>query len=163
MQRRTLFLVSFSLLIASGVAGLLADIDETVGGSADDPAIQYADHVVDDPVARLAKQIESGKVQLKYAPGGLGYLPDILKKLDLNVDSQVLVFSKTSFQNPKISPWAPRALYFNDNVAVGSVQGGDVLEFASLDPKQGVIFYTLDAQKAAKPEFDRRTDCLQCH
>ncbi len=163
MQRRTLFLVTFSLLIGSGIARLLADIDETVGVSADDPAIQYADHAVDDPVARLAKQIESGKVQLKYAPGGLGYLPDILKKLDLNIDSQVLVFSKTSFQNPKISPWAPRALYFNDNVAVGSVQGGDVLEFASLDPKQGVIFYTLDIAKTAKPEFDRRTDCLQCH
>ena len=42
----------------------------------------------------------------------------------------------------------PRALYFNDTVAVGWVRGADVLEVAAQDPRQGVIFYGLD-QKAA--------------
>jgi len=43
------------------------------------------------------------------------------------------------------------------------VQGGDVFELAALDPKQGVNFYTLDVKRSAKPSFDRRSDCLQCH
>jgi hypothetical protein len=163
MKARTLLFGGLSLLAGSGIAGLLAEMDEHRWVPPDDPAIQYGDLPVDDPVARLAKQVESGKVKLDYTPGPLGYLPSILKNLNINIDSQILVFSKTSFQLPKISPWAPRALFFNDNVAVGSVQGGDVLEFAALDPKQGVTFYTLDAKRSATPSFDRRSDCLQCH
>jgi hypothetical protein len=38
-----------------------------------------------------------------------------------------------------------------------------VLEVASLDPNQGVIFYTLDQEKTARPELVRRGECLQCH
>jgi hypothetical protein len=75
----------------------------------------------------------------------------------------VLVFSKTSFQAPKIAPRTPRALYFNDNVAVGFVRTGEVLEFAVMDPRQGVMFYTLDQEQAGHPRFDRRDVCLQCH
>ena len=74
-----------------------------------------------------------------------------------------MVFSKTSFQAPRISPWNPRALYYNDDTSVGYVRGGDVLEIASLDPRQGVIFYTLDQEKTVKPELVRRGECLQCH
>ena len=33
----------------------------------------------------------------------------------------------------------------------------------SLDPKQGVQLYTVDAPKGAKPDISRRDDCLQCH
>lgn len=129
----------------------------------DDPAIQYTHAPVDDAISRLQQRIASGKAKLEYQTGGLGYLPSLLKNLDLNPDSQSLVFSKTSFQAAKISPSNPRALFFNDNVIVGSVRGGDVLEVAALDPKQGMIFYTLDAQKSDKPEFIRRDSCLQCH
>jgi hypothetical protein len=139
-----------------------AHIEEIAILPNDHPAIQYARRAPDDPVARLAKRIETGEVKLDYAPGW-GYLPAVLKQLGLNIDSQVLVFSKTSFQATKISPRAPRALYFNDEVTVGSVQNGDVLEFAALDPKQGFNFYTLDVEKAEKPTFDRRDTCLQCH
>jgi hypothetical protein len=46
---------------------------------------------------------------------------------------------------------------------VGSVQGGDVLEFASLDPARRFIFYTLDIHQSDQPRFDRRDVCLQCH
>ena len=163
MKARAALFGGLSFLAVFGITGMLAEMDEHRWVPIDDPAIQYGDLPVDDPVARLSQQIESGQVKLEYTPGPLGYLPSLLKNLGLNIDSQVLVFSKTSFQLPKISPWAPRAVFFNDNVAVGSVQGGDVLELAALDPKQGVNFYTLEAKRSAKPTFDRRSDCLQCH
>jgi hypothetical protein len=54
-------------------------------------------------------------------------------------------------------------LYFADDVMMGYVQTGDVLEFAALDPKQGFNFYTLDVANDDKPEFVRRDTCLQCH
>ena len=138
-----------------------AAIDETVLLPNDHPAIQYQ-RPPNDAVAKLGEKIASGAVKLEYTPGR-GYLPALLKLFGLNIDSQVLVFSKTSFQSTKISPRAPRALYFNDEVAVGSVQDGDVLELAAVDPQQGVNFYTLDVQKTDKPEFARRDACLQCH
>ena len=38
------------------------------------------------------------------------------------------------------------------------------MEFTALDPKQGVVFYTLDRERTAKPAFLRRTqECLNCH
>jgi hypothetical protein len=75
----------------------------------------------------------------------------------------VLVFSKTSFQAARISPRVPRAIYFSDDVSVGSVQESDVLELATLDPKQGYIFYTFENKKSDAPRLDRRDVCLQCH
>ncbi len=129
----------------------------------DHPAIQYAHAPADDAVTRLQARIASGKAKLEYQPGSLGYLPSLLQNLDVNPDSQSLVFSKTSFQAAKISPSNPRALFFNDNVVVGSVRGGDVLELAALDPRQGMVFYTLGAEKSDQPTFVRRDSCLQCH
>jgi hypothetical protein len=129
----------------------------------DHPAIQYAATAPDDPVARLGKQLEAGTAKLDYSAKD-GYLPSLLKHLGINVDSQMLVFSKTSFQAPKISPRRPRALYFSDSAAVGFVPDGDVLELIGLDPKQGVIFYTLEKEKVDKPSFLRRNDqCVACH
>jgi hypothetical protein len=125
------------------------------------PAIQYAGPA-DDAVARLDRQIASGKAKLDYR-AGLGYLPSLLATLGVNPDSQALVFSKTSFQAAKISPGNPRALFFNDEVMVGSVRGGDVLELAALDPRQGMVFYTLDIQKTDQPHLVRHDSCLQCH
>jgi len=127
------------------------------------PAIRYGSLPLTDPVSHLAKQIDNGEVKLVFRPGGAGYLPDLLRNLGVNVDSQVLIFSKTSFQSSRISPSAPRAIFFNDTVSVGSVQNGDVLELAALDPKQGVIFYSLDVHETEKPKFVRRGECLQCH
>jgi len=150
-----------SLLIPAALI-FAAGIEETTYVPYDHAAIQYVEKTPNDAVARLQKQIDSGAVKLEYTPG-FGYLPSILKNLGVNIDTQMLVFSKTSFQSVKISPRAPRALYFNDEVAVGSVQDGDVLEFAALDPQQGDNFYTLSVEKTDHPEFARRDVCLQCH
>jgi hypothetical protein len=150
-----------AVLVVSAV--LFADrLEDTFYVPLDDPAIQYA-APVSDPVAGLQKQLEAQKIKLDYAPNGWGYLPAVLKQLNINVDSQVLVFSRTSIQTSHISPRTPRAIYFNDETAVGFVQNGDVLELSASDPKQGAVFYSLDTEKTDRPEFARRDDCLRCH
>jgi len=144
-------------------AVLLAErLEDTFYVPLDDPAIQYAGPA-SDSIAKLETQLESGKAKLDYAPNGWGYLPAVLKKLDINIDSQVLVFSRTSIQTQRISPRTPRAIYFNDDTAVGFVQNGEVLELSAIDPKLGAVLYTLDTEKSDRPEFARRDDCLRCH
>ena len=128
----------------------------------DHDAIQYASRPVTDPVAKLQQSLAAGEVTLEFDEN-TGYLPAVLKALNVPRESQVLVFSKTSFQAPRIYPRMPRAIYFNDSVSVGWVRSGDVVEVASVDPQQGVIFYTLDQEKTATPRFERRDTCLQCH
>lgn len=145
------------------VVPLLAELSGSYLVPIDHDAIRYSKTPAKDPVALLGQQIARGEVKLEWEDNGTGYLRSLLKTLDVPVESQVLVFSKTSFQAPRISPRLPRAIYFNDTVSVGHVRGGDVLELAALDPTQGVIFYTLDLEELAKPRFDRRDACLQCH
>jgi hypothetical protein len=128
----------------------------------DHSAIQYAELPVHDPVARLQQRIAAGEVKLEYSQNH-GFLPAVLEALGVPKESQVLVFSKTSFQAPRIAPRLPRAIYFNDAVSVGWVRGGDVLELAAVDPKQGVIFYTMEQDSSSPPRFERRDTCLQCH
>lgn len=116
-----------------------------------------------DPITRLAGQLERGETTLEYQEGS-GYLRSLLDKLDVNIDSQTLVFSKTSLQQAIISPKNPRALYFNDEVSVGHVPGGDVFELAALEPGLGLVFYTLDTKRSETPRLQRRgTECFFCH
>src|SRR3989442_108630 len=91
----------------------------------DHKAIQYSEARVDDPVARVNEKLAKGRLKFDYQGNGLGYLPSLLQALGINPDSQALVFSKTSFQSPKISPRRPRAVYFSDDAAVGFVQDGE--------------------------------------
>lgn len=128
-----------------------------------DAPIYYRSENVSDPVAQLQKRIDRGEVSLQYEAQH-GYLRSVLKELAVPISSQTLVFSKTSFQYKKISPVTPRALYFNDDVYVGQVHDGKVLEFVSFDPMQGAMFYILDEHKAEHPVFERaELDCTQCH
>src|SRR6202167_5948119 len=116
-----------------------------------------------DPVALLQKRLDRGEVKLDYEPKH-GYLKSVLQKLATPIDSQTLVFSKTSFQYKKISPEQPRALYFNDDVYIGQVHDGKVIEVISFDPVQGAIFYILDEHQSDHPVFQRaELDCTQCH
>ena len=160
MRNRSKILLGFSLAAATAA---FADLAGSYVVPLNDEAIRYASRAADDPVERLNRKIERGEVKLEFDDAH-GYLRSVLRALGIPVESQVLVFSKTSFQAALISPARPRALYFNDSTAVGSVHSSDLLEFASVDPKLGAIFYTLDQKKAAKPHFDRRdAACLQCH
>ncbi|MCC6343018.1 MAG: hypothetical protein IT166_12520 [Bryobacterales bacterium] len=150
------------LILMAGGAVALAELSGSYLVPLDHEAIQYEKAPVTDFIIELGAKVARGETKLEFNDN-LGYLPSMLKALDINPDSQVLVFSKTSFQAPRISPRMPRALYFNDEMSVGFVRGGDVLELAAVDPRQGVIFYTLDQEKTEKPRFDRRDTCLQCH
>jgi hypothetical protein len=135
------------------------------------PAIGFATIPLSDPVSQLSRKIEQGKVQLAFDPV-TGYLPAALKALDIPLESQMAVFSKTSVQALRIEPSNPRVLFFNDSVIVGWVRGGFV-ELASHDPRLGMVFYRLDESptahqqrmQAATPEspFNQRKDCLRCH
>jgi len=139
----------FPLLLAPiGIA--IAGLGSSYLVPLDNDAIQYTKGSVDDAVSRLQTRIDKGEVKLKH-DDEYGYLRSVLKELSVPVSSQVLVFSKTSFQAPRIAPRMPRALYFNDSTAVGFVRTGDVLEITALDPKQGIIFYTLDQNPAGPP------------
>lgn len=129
----------------------------------DRPPINYSSPDLHDPVAALQHKLDAGQLKLTYDPK-TGYLASLLKALNVPVSSQVLVFSKTSFQRNLIGPDTPRALYFDDDVYVGFVQGGDVIEITATDPQKGPIFYTLRQKTRGAPAFARQTDaCLQCH
>ena len=125
------------------------------------PAIRYDSTQTNDPIARLNERLKSGEVTLERR-GPSGYLQSVLEALHVPVESQLLVFSKTSFQAPKIGPKNPRAIYFGDTLAVGWVRGGEVLEFVGQDPTQGSVFYTM-AQANDKPVFERNDACVSCH
>lgn len=132
-------------------------------GSAMLDAVHYTTAAPDDAVARLQKKIDAGTATLAFDKDR-GYLPAVLKALDVPVSSQGLVFSRTSLQVDHIAPWSPRAVYFNDDVYVGWVQNGPIMEIASADPVLGAVFYTLRQEAADHPVFERQTQqCLQCH
>lgn len=127
-----------------------------------DAPIRYRDPV-NDPVAIAQRALDEGRAKLSYDKDR-GYLPSVLQLLKVPVSSQTLVFSKTSFQFTKISADHPRALYYNDDVYVGSVHQGKTVELVSFDPMQGAIFYLLDDVQSDKPTFKRaELDCTQCH
>lgn len=116
-----------------------------------------------DPVARLEDAIASGERTLAW-DSAQGYLRSLLTTLDIPESSQMLVFSRTSLQTDRIAPWAPRALYFNDDVYIGWVQESPIIEIASIDPDLGVLFYTLEQNPETPPTFTRETTtCLICH
>jgi hypothetical protein len=125
--------------------------------------ILYSKAPAHDPVSALQRKLASGEVKLDYHQEH-GYLPSLLKLLNVPASSQVLVNSKTSFQLRRISPRNPRALYFNDQAYVGWVKGGDVVEVMGTDPQLGEVFYTLAQEKVDHPELVRdQGNCLTCH
>jgi len=131
--------------------------------AAEHPAIAYSKSTPADAVARLQKSIDAGEATLEYDTDR-GYLPAVLKALKVPVSSQGLVFSRTSLQVDRIAPWTPRAIYFSDDVYVGWVQGGPIMEIAAVDPSLGAVFYTVTQEPGARPVIARQTrTCLQCH
>ncbi len=144
-------------LPAIGLAGLQGPSEFEHG------VIRYASTPPADPVARLQERLDAGLATLRY-DDRWGYLPAVLDALQIPRSSQGLVFSKTSLQLVQISPGAPRALYFNDEVYVGAVQGGRLMEVAAVDPAIGPVFYSLQQTDEQPPRFEREfLACLLCH
>ncbi len=92
-------------------------------------------------------------------------LEELLELLEVPVESQMLVFSKTSAQNSRISPNTPRAIYFSDDIYMGWVQGGEI-EVASFDEKLGIVFHLVQLtrrEEGQPPSLSRDRSCLNCH
>jgi hypothetical protein len=149
-------------MLIGTVAAVFVDLEGVFAPGPDHPAIEYATRPAKDPVSELNRKIQEGKVQLKFDAAN-GYLRSVLEALNVPIESQMVVFSKTSIQMIRINPRNPRFLFFNDSVTIGWVRGGPIMELAAEDPQQGVIFYTLDQKPADKAQFTRRDTCLTCH
>jgi hypothetical protein len=144
-----------ALIVATGQSRYAGTLDQH-------PAIQYRGGELTDDVTALALDLEAKKTTLAF-DGRQGYLLALLERLHVPVESQLLLFSKTGIQNAHTTPETPRALYFNDRVVVGYIPGAPVLEIASHDPRQGVIFQTLKQDSWLPGEFARPDRCLSCH
>lgn len=146
------------LWLAAGV------LPERVGAGVnyEEAPINYSVTKPDNIVSRLQTRMEAGEVRLSF-DARLGYLPAMLERFDVRPSSQILPFSKTSLQDDKIAPSTPRAIYFNDQIHIGFVQGG-LIEIAVADPLLGMVFYTSSNESGVVPEFRRMTNnCLTCH
>jgi len=128
----------------------------------DEGTINYSKAKDTSPIARLQERLDQGAATLAYDEEH-GYLPALLRALKIQTNSQMLVFSKTSFQRERITPKTPRALYFNDDVYVGFIPGAPLVEISAADPKLGGVFYTLDQKKVERPKLARTDQCLECH
>lgn len=126
------------------------------------PAIDYASRPSTDPIARLNTALGDGTATLAFEPA-TGYLRALLAALDISPASQLLVLSRTGVQRAYTRPSNPRALYFNEQVAVGYIPGAPYLELIAHDPLLGAVFYTIDQRATARPALSRQTACLTCH
>ena len=151
------------MVLAAALTAVAGQLDQRAFVAIpNDVPIEYSTRPVSDPVATLMRSLEAGAVRLEWQAAG-GYLPGVLRALDVPLDSQMVTFAKNSLQSSRITLQNPRAIFFNDSVAVGWVPGG-FIELAAVDPQQGVIFYTLSPSRVAgAPAFVRESRCLQCH
>ena len=166
MHWRSLLVVGLCLFV---LGSMWATVDaQRAGafmGSSDDPAIGYSSTPLNNAVVEVNTKLQDGTVQLTF-DGRSGFLRSALEALKIPVDSQLLVFSRASLQGRRINEQNPRAVFFNDRVALGWVRGGDVLEVAAHDESAGVVFYTLEQRADATtgpPQFKRAFQCLGCH
>jgi len=157
MFTRFMLMPGFAIMIVA-----VAILPVNAQYSFDEKPIQYNRTNATDRVARLAAKIDSGEVKLEADDQG-DYLASILKELDIPVSSQALVFSKTSLQVHRISPETPRAIYFNDDVYVGWVQDGYMIEFAAMDDSLGGVFYSMRLDGRSPNLLRDRGGCLACH
>jgi hypothetical protein len=125
--------------------------------------MNYSATQPNDAIARLQARLASGTVRLGGRERDL--ILGLLRELKVPVESQVVVFSKTSLQRQRISPDHPRAIYFTDDCYLGWVPSG-LAEVITIDPRLGPIFYQFDPNAThsdAAPSFKRDSDCLRCH
>lgn len=127
----------------------------------DEDTIAYSKTKSAGPVAKLQARLDRGESHL-VRDERYDFLLSVLTNLQVRPSSQMLVFSKTSFQRERIDPAHPRGIYFGDDVYVGYIPGSPLLEITEVDPKLGAVFYTLD-QSQPKPRFVRTDQCLECH
>lgn len=150
-------------LLAATLAAAQRDAQGRWMGVLDEhPAIEYAIRPTTDAIDALNARLASGETTLAFEPGS-GYLRAVLQALDVSAASQMLVLSRTGVQRAFTSPGNPRALYFNESIAVGYIRHAPFLELIAHDAAQGAVFYTLDQRPTARPALSRQSGCITCH
>jgi hypothetical protein len=163
VRGRLIALLSLGVLAAAGTVGAVRQLAEVrFAGAIEHPAIEYATRPTTDVATRLDRRLAAGELQLEATPDAR-YLRAVLRALDVPVESQILVFTKTGIQSFFTGPATPRAFYFNDAVVVGYIRGAPHIEIASLDPQQGVVFHTVAQNATAHVRVTRENRCLSCH
>jgi hypothetical protein len=149
-------------VLAASVVGAAEDEDQIPRKPLGEEPHAYWDIESKDAFARIADQIRSGDLELDQSTEQ-GRLLDLLRVLDIPVESQLLVYSATSLQSGLIQPSNPRALYFNEEVYVGYVPNGK-LEIAAIDPTLGPVFHIYEPNNRGTPPLIARTErCMNCH
>jgi hypothetical protein len=165
-RRKTVLLAACGIVVACAAAtfGLTQAVAaDPTSLRSEYEAIGYGGVAKDNPVFRLNERIKSGEVKLDYE-GEHGYLESLLKALNINPASQMLVFSKTSLQHPHINAKTPRAIYFNDDTYIGWVQGTHLVEVTTTDDKLGPVYYLFHNTPNVEDHMERETHaCLNCH
>ena len=123
--------------------------------------ISYSRTIPQDAITVLKSRLASGEIRLEGDERQV--VRSLLKALAIPEASQMLVFSKTSFQKDRINAAHPRAIYFSDEVYVGWCPGG-LVEIAAIDPVLGPVFYSFDPHAVQEGiRFQRDAECLRCH
>ncbi|MBL9129318.1 MAG: hypothetical protein JNL97_16830 [Verrucomicrobiales bacterium] len=123
------------------------------------PPIEYSASEPSNRITRITAKLNATRPPVTEGK----FLRWLLEQNEVPVESQVLVFAKTSLQRDLIAPRQPRSLFFNDDLYMGWVPGG-LMEVTVTDPKLGMVFYKLDSRDIKAPlRFERDADCLSCH
>jgi hypothetical protein len=151
------------LLLVTGLSALTGRTAQAQQAEPfEEPPISYSATQPDDRATALNAAFRARADEIRSLPAKKR-LKWLLDELGIPVESQLLVFSKTSLQRDLINPEVPRVLYFSDEAYVGwSVTGS--FEVSVFDAKLGTTFYVFD-QHAPKTEplLERSGDCLLCH
>lgn len=117
-----------------------------------------------DAVAALAAELKASGKPLAFAPSATGYLPELLKRLKVGEDSQVLVFSRTSLQQGFIAPATPRAIYFNETVSVSYIPEAPLIEMWAVGRDGAMRFYSVENTRASNAQVQLEdANCNMCH
>jgi hypothetical protein len=124
--------------------------------------VDYLSAAASDPVARLIADVEAGRTTVAH-DDSTGYLPALLAALDVPVESQLLLFSRTSLQARHIGPKSPRAIYFTDEVNIGWIPDAPIIEVMAQDPVKGSVFYTIPQTADGFQPRREPQRCNGCH
>lgn len=152
-----------ALYLIAAIASMALACVSNAENEYENAPISYSDTAPKDAAQTLERRLLAGKVKIDRRDAW-SVLHGVMKEFGIPVESQVMVFSKTSKQNDRISPQTPRVVYFGDNAYVGYCLGG-AIEVSTIDPVLGPIFYLLDPYVAdSEPlHFERDQSCLSCH
>lgn len=148
------FLLAVGLIVPAALAQQAEPFEE--------PPISYSASQTNDRATAINAAFHSRATEIRSMPAKKR-LKWLLDELEVPVESQLFVFSKTSLQRDLINPEAPRVLYFSDEAYVGWSPTG-AFEVAVFDAKLGTTFYIFEPHATKEePLLARSGDCLLCH